>query len=405
MKARRWQDIWDESEQPFAHELPGLLPFPRGGRRMGYRMLREDELPRLLELHAEVWGFDSALSLESRWSWLQSTPHREPGECTVPIYETAGNLAAYQINVAQRFLIHGQPWRIYLVGALTGSGQVRGGALRLHAFIRDSFPVSLWGWASKAVSLYERTLRKTNYRTNPLSAQIVSPADLPSRHKSRPVYMRWQEPPPLVRPLRLHPYIKSHVVASSVSGLLRIFDAGFLRYPRQVGVAEIRSFPQELEGWLSAVAKGVPITLDRGVEYLNWRYRDCPFADYRCFLFEEAPNHPIAYAVIEEIVDHRGYPSWELQDLAYQRSRPNDLQAALRILLRLARESGACSVRARDPESVVLSPVYRRLGFRPRGHDDRYLVYWRAPAALPLDELADRSNWPISWADGDPRIV
>lgn len=168
---------------------------------------------------------------------------------------------------------------------------------------------------------------------------------------------------------------------------------------------EIQNFPQELDGWLSAVAWGVPIILDRNHDYLNWRYRDCPFADYRCFLFEDAPNQLIAYAVIEEIVDHRGFPAWEVQDLTCRRSRPNDARSALRILLRLARESGACSVRARDPESAILSRVYRRLGFRPRGHDDRYLVYWRAPAALPLDELADRSNWPISWADGDPRIV
>lgn len=398
--------IWSPDEKPFAASMPGVIAFPRIGEKRGYRMMRADETPQLFALHRKVWGDENAAALEARWPWLQRNPHAEPGEETIPVYVQKGRIRAYQITIPQRFRVQGKPWRVYLVGSLTGDPDFRGGVLRLHNFLYDHFPVSFWGWVSDALALYHRTLGSQDYAKWQGADPPLHPEGVPLRHASRRTYMHWNEPRPLVRPLRADPYLKVAPLAAVANSALAVADSWILRAGGGCHVEEVDRFPESLDAWLNATVSAYAFILDRDVAYLNWRFRDFPGATYRRFLFtDRETQEPIGYVVIEEVIGPRGHPAWEVADLLSRPEAYRNLRGMLATVLRLARAEGATSVRVRDPEHPGRLAEYRRLGFRSRGVEDRHVIYWRPPAGIAPRELYDRSNWPISWADADPRLV
>lgn len=398
--------IWGPEEDPFSASTSGNVSFPRTGENRGYRMLEEQEVPELLALHAKVWGQEAGAALESRWQWLQANPHADPGEKTVPLYARGGKIRAYQIAVPQRYLVQGKPWRVNLVGSLTGDPEARGGVVRLHNFMYDHYPVSSWGWVSEAFPLYQRVLGKNDYSQLEDKLPKPSPTGMPAEHASRSIFLHWEEPLPLVRPLRAEPYLGSPPLAALANGGLKLFDRVLSAGCRQYRAREMERFPQSLTPWLAATNASYPFILDRDVAYLNWRYVDFPSVRYRRFLFAtKGADQPIGYAVIEEMTGPRGYPAWEIADLLTAPDRPSELSAVLCWLIHFARQGGASSLRARNPEHAARLQCYRRLGFRPRGEENRHIVYWRPPLSIAPEVLRDRANWPISWADADPRIV
>lgn len=404
-KLQHWTDLWDPDERPFDSEMPGVIPMPAAGAARGYRMLRDEEVPQLLELHSRVWGEGIGSSLERRWSWMQRNPHRAPGERTIPAYFRGTKLRAYQINVPQGFLVRGEPWRAYLVGSLTADPDAPGGAARLHAYVRDHHPITLWGWASWAVPLYHRTLGKMEFRRFPEVSRVSTPTDMPVSHATRPAYFYWSEPGPLVRPLRADPYLPVRPLASLANLAARAVDGVFLHRRGDTRVREVERFPASLDPWISAASKTHTFILDRNTRYLNWRFAECPFTQYRRFIVEHGPDNPIALFVAENIPDPRGHDAWEISDLLTARDRSDHISAALRMALRIARASGARSVRARNPEYEEHLRAYTALGFRSRGDDDRKIIFWRPPQILEPEVIAKRSSWPISWADPDARLV
>jgi hypothetical protein len=398
--------IWTSDEDPFASPMPGVIAFPRIGEKRGYRMMRAEEAPQLFALHRKVWGDENADALEARWPWLLANPHAEPGEEVVPVYVQKGKIRAYQITVPQRFRVHGKPWRVYLVGSLTGDPESRGGVLRLHNFFFDHFPVSFWGWVSDALALYQRTMGDVDYAKWKGPSPPLHPEGVPEEHASRRFYMHWNEPRPLVRPLRADPYLKFAPLAVLANAAAASADRWLLRSNRSAAVEEVERFPESFGPWLDATVSAYAFILDRDVAYLNWRFHDFPSATYRRFLFSaRQTGQPIGYVIVEEVIGPRGHPAWEIADLLTGADAYADLRAILATMLKLARRAGATSVRVRDPEHPGRQAEYRRLGFRPRGTEDRHVIYWRPPATAVPAELYDRSNWPISWADADPRLV
>jgi len=205
--------------------------------------------------------------------------------------------------------------------------------------------------------------------------------------------------------LRTDPYLGARPLTLAANAAARSLDRVLLRQRGAIRVRELARFSSALDPWLRATAATHPFILDRDSSYLNWRFLDCPFASYRVFLVERGSGSPIGVAIVERVQGPRGHDAWRLSDQLTAHRRPEHTTALLKCVLREAHRAGVCSVRARDPQDAQLMRAYRGLGFQPRGADPRHLIFWRPPLDLEPETIAERAAWPVSWADGDPRLV
>ena len=386
--------------------IGGMIPFPEELEAQGIRLMRPDELNSVFEAHQEVWGGEVTRPLERRWEWLQHrNPYRTDGEIIVPLAIVKGAIDAFHVLLPHTFRAYGKPWRVYMGGHLTGRKSAPSAAVRLNvAMFR--WPAARWGLVSYTGRTILRFMRRYDYFKAPdKDFEPERAEELSDEQKLRCGLFHWDWKPALVRPLRLEPYLPSRWLGAPGSLALSWVDRAWLRRSDDPRVIEVAEFPDAYDPWLEDAMAQYPVVQERTVRYLNWRYVEFPDVRYRRFLFEDRSGEPVGYAVIEEASGPRQNPIWAVADLFVRKGDQGGLAGVLRALLREARRAGATAVRARDTGDPALLPIYRGLGFRPRGEDDRKLMLFRSPLNVELSTVADRASWPVSPGDGDARVI
>ena len=386
--------------------IGGLVPFPEELEARGVRLMRPDELNSVFNVHEEVWGAELTRALSERWDWLQHrNPYRTEGEILVPLVIVDGEISAFLVMLAHTFRAYGKPWRVYMGGHLSAKKSATGVGVRLNRIILN-WPVARWGFLSYTGRAAIRLLRRNDYFAHPDKSFDPERADdLTEEQKLRSGFFHWDWNPPLIRPLHLEPYLPSRWLAGPGSAALSLVDRAWLHRSEDPIITEVSEFPEAYDSWLDEVMAEYPVVQERTVRYLNWRYVEFPDVQYRRFIFEDRSGEPVGYVVIEETLGSRQNPIWAVADLFIRKGDQRGLAGILRVLLREARRSGTSALRTRDTGDPALLPIYRGLGFRPRGEDDRKLMLLRSPLNVDLGTLADRASWPVSAGDGDTRVI
>lgn len=152
-----------------------------------------------------------------------------------------------------------------------------------------------------------------------------------------------------------------------------------LRHPGQgLAFEEVASFGAEFDELWQRARHGYPFILRRDAAYLNWRYRDFPFDEYRSVLLRRE-GEPAGY-VVTRLDERNGRRELQISDIFCAR----DDRTALRALLYRA-EARALEARAELITLELTRGVWARRHLRGAG----YLMSRPASALLMHSEVPD----------------
>lgn len=200
----------------------------------------------------------------------------------------------------------------------------------------------------------------------------------------------------LARLLRSRPYLEragrlAGVLATPLDLAMRVMAReSWPRPPRGARLERVTAFDADYDRFWVRVREGHAIVADRGAEYMNWRYAQCPSRQYDLALLRRGGE--IAATIVSYVIGDVVYIA-EL--FALDRAA---LDGALVPFLRTQRRGGASAV------SIILlgdGPCAGRLGrygFRPRDVERAMMVY--VPAGSPLRSLVHRvDRWTLFEGD------
>ncbi len=154
-----------------------------------------------------------------------------------------------------------------------------------------------------------------------------------------------------------------------------------------------RRFDQLWEKW-----SGGEIAVVRDSTYLNWRYLNCPAADYRVFTAEER-GKLLGYVVLKTF--NRGWI--RCGNIADLLAAPDDkiAGALLSAAIRHLAKSGAVIVIAWVPYHSPSSQLFRRMGFFSFPSWVHFAARSRRDGDIPQPCLEDERNWHYTIGDKD----
>ena len=133
----------------------------------------------------------------------------------------------------------------------------------------------------------------------------------------------------------------------------------------------------------------------RDSEFLNWRFRDCPYRDYKIFTAVEAENnHLVGY-----IVYHTDGDTVHISDCLAE-DNENFLDALIANFIKYTRKQKFHSISMRYLGSQQIKPSFEKFGFSERADKINVVAYSSSDSSI-AELLLDAENWYFFEADND----
>lgn len=139
------------------------------------------------------------------------------------------------------------------------------------------------------------------------------------------------------------------------------------------------------------------IAVVRDAEYLNWRYKQCPVADYKTYFIEDCEN--IKGFVILQVIQRERIIYGYIVDLlvAEEQCIGHLVSAAVQYF----RHMGVAAVICWTPKVSLLASTLKKRGFLKRKLEHNIIVKNYCPEKLSTEFLTNEHHWHYSFGDSD----
>lgn len=230
-------------------------------------------------------------------------------------------------------------------------------------------------------------------------------------------YLDWFEIakfPLLLKPVNVSPFLDKflkNVFLSNIAGWLpnlicpwcfKLVGWPFLN--RGMTIESIEKLPDSIADiWESSFASK-KIAIERKAAYLNWRYREKPFGDYKIFQTLDDQQNAVGILVIS-VIEKKGLKIVYIMEMMAKNDNRHVYKSFLNFIDRYAKENGA------DAVSILCLPnnpnkwLFYRHGLVPVPRklfpQDIHFCARVNSVDVDKDYVADAENWFITWGDLD----
>jgi hypothetical protein len=171
-----------------------------------------------------------------------------------------------------------------------------------------------------------------------------------------------------------------------------------IRSVKDVEILEIERFDDRFDGFFENVSVNLGITVLRTKNYLNWKFVDKPFNNYRRYAAFDRKGALSGYMITKtELVD--GVMRGKVLDILADPKRADAFSALIRRAVKDLAKAGASYLGIVCTLPPFLTEL-RKLGFVRSKKPERLMLYnWEAEFEQSF--ISDISNWYLTYSDSD----
>jgi len=139
------------------------------------------------------------------------------------------------------------------------------------------------------------------------------------------------------------------------------------------------------------------IAVVRDAKYLNWRYIECPVADYKTYYIEHSER--IEGYVILQVIEREGIIYGYIVDLLV--AEEECIDKLLSKAIEYFRNQNVAAVVCWTPKVSLLASSLKNRGFLERKLEHNIIVKNYCPEQLDIEFLTNEKHWQYSFGDSD----
>lgn len=172
---------------------------------------------------------------------------------------------------------------------------------------------------------------------------------------------------------------------------------------KKISISEANSFPETVNNLWEVFSKNISVALHRDKQYLDWRYINKPFEDYKIAHCYDQNNNHLGYIVYTTKGKHGGKIAY-IMELIYNLDNPQVGKKLLQFAINTIKKEKADCILAWNFDHSPSNKVYKKSFFikMPEKFRPIELHFGACIFNENLKEtIKNRKNWYLSYSDSD----
>jgi GNAT superfamily N-acetyltransferase len=340
--------------------------------------------PQLLHIYERTWGKEKSEYIKKNWDWkYHEHPDIQGPEFPSLVLEMDGRIIGFQGAFPGRLKIGQQTYEALWLCDLMVDPDHRGRAgLRLMKKVLANHPI-LIGQADTGEEKDAIAYKLWNKLVNNISPNITR---VPFLYKRVNIYQGVQEK------------IGIKPLAWIVDGIWWLFQKllhGIYKTNiNGVSIKQISRFTEKEALFLDELMRENQNIQVRDVEFMNWRYFDCPTTQYKA-LIAYHESIPVGYIILRNFF-HERKKNGRIVDFLVKNGQVSAMKALIKEALRIFRNEDIRMVSTYGSHNEIIANVLMEFGFTTLNSPSLPIL-----GVCPDHNFFIASDWHISFGDGD----